>query len=191
MSTVDQAYQTQLNNIQKKTGKTLDELAGLIRSSGLTRHSELRSMLMKELGLGHGDANTLVHVVLKSDSERAAQEKGATTGEVLDEIYSGPKAALRPIHERLMEQIDGFGEFEVAPKKGYVSLRRKKQFAMLGPATNTRFELGLNVKGLPPHPRLLEQPAGGMCNYKVRLTDPVDVDGELLGWIRQAYDSAG
>lgn len=146
---------------------------------------------MKELGLGHGDANTLVHGVLKSDSERAAQEKGATTGEVLDEIYSGPKAALRPIHERLMEQIDGFGEFEVAPKKGYVSLRRKKQFAMLGPATNTRFELGLIVKGLPPHTRLLEQPAGGMCNYKVCLTDPVDVDGELLGWIRQAYDIAG
>jgi hypothetical protein len=48
--------------------------------------------------------------------------------------------------EKIMQQVSGFGEFEIAPKKGFVSLRRKKQFAMLGPATNTRFELGLNIK---------------------------------------------
>ena len=62
---------------------------------------------------------------------------------------------------------------------------------MLGPATNTRFELGLNVKGLPAHERLLEQPAGSMCNYKIRLIDASEVDDELIAWLRQAYDSAG
>ena len=81
-------------------------------------------------------------------------------GDVLDAIYVGPKAALRPIHEALVEAIDQFGPYEVAPKKGYVSLRRKKQFAMIGPATNTRVELGLNMKGVPATDRLLEQPPG-------------------------------
>jgi hypothetical protein len=191
MSIVDKATETQLKNIQTKTGKTLDELSALVRNSGLTKHGEIREMLKRDLGLGHGDANTLVHYALQSDGERAAQAKEQTIDGVVAEIYTGPKAALRPIHDQVMAAIVQFGEFETAPKKGYLSLRRKKQFAMVGPATNTRVEVGLNAKGLPANPRLIEQPAGGMCNYKVKITAADEVDDELIGWIRQAYDSAG
>ena len=80
--------------------------------------------------------------------------------------------------------------FEIAPKKTYLSLRRKKQFAMIGPATNTRFEVGLNMKGVAGTARLEAQKPGGMCQYKVKLTAPAEVDKELVGWIRQAYDAS-
>ena len=190
MSSLDQAVATQLANIQKKTGRSLAELTALVQASGLSKHGEIRAMLMQELGLGHGDANSLAHAVLNSDGARAAEAKGLTPEQVLDEIYSGSKAALRPIHERLMAQIETFGEFEVAPKKGYISLRRKKQFAMLGPATNTRFELGLNAKDLPVSDRLLAQPAGSMCNYKVKMTGAEEVTDEVIDWLRQAFESA-
>jgi len=90
-----------------------------------------------------------------------------------------------------MSAIVELGPFELAPKKGYVSLRRRRQFAMIGPATKTRVEVGLNIKGLDPHARLLEQPAGSMCNYVVRLTEAGQVDDELVAWIRRAYDAAG
>ena len=80
-----------------------------------------------------------------------------------------------------MAAIDAFGPFEIAPKKGYVSLRRKKQFAMIGPATKTRVDVGLNMKGVPATERLIELPAGGMCQYKVSLTDAAQVDDELHG----------
>jgi hypothetical protein len=191
MSSVEKAYETQIQNIQKKTGKSLTELTAIIQQSGLSKHGEIRAMLQKELGLGYGDANSLVHAVLQSDGERAAQAKGLTQNDVLEEIYTGAKAGLRPIHEQLVEAIQAFGEFEVAPKKGYVSLRREKQFAMIGPATNTRIEVGLNIKNLSPHERLVEVPPGGMCNYKVKLTQVGEVNDELLNWLRQAYDSAG
>ena len=124
MNNVDKALETQLNNIQTKTGKTLDELFTLIRESGLAKHGEMRDMLKHDLGLGHGDANTL-------------------------------------------------------------------QFAMIGPATKTRVEVGLNMKGLEATPRLVAMPAGGMCQYKVNVTTAEEVDQELLDWIRQAYNSAG
>lgn len=189
MSSLDQAVQTQLENIQKKTGKSLDELAEVIHKSGLTKHGEIRDYLKRELGLGHGDANALVHAVLRSDGQRAAEGKAGDA--VLDEIYAGAKAGFRPIHEKLIQEINHFGEYEVAPKKGYVSLRRKRQFAMIGPKTNTRFEVGINAKDLKKSARLLEQPKGSMCNYIVNLSDASEVDDELVAWLRAAYEGAG
>ncbi|MEZ4729667.1 MAG: DUF5655 domain-containing protein [Caldilineaceae bacterium] len=190
MNAVQKAYETQLKNIQRKTGKTLDELGQIVQASGLTKHSELRDLLKRELGLGHGDANTLVHVLTNPAGERGAQTSDATV-DVLDKIYTGPKAALRPIHDQLMAAINTFGEFEIAPKKSYVSLRRKKQFATIGPATKSQVEVGLNVKELPVAERLTIVPPGGMCNYKVRLADPIEVDDDLIAWLQQAYTNAG
>lgn len=189
MSSLDNAIQTQLDNIQKKSGKSLSELSEIVRSSGLTKHGEIRDMLKSTLGLGHGDATAVVHIALQSDGASAA--KGKSMDAVLDEIYTGAKAHMRPIHEALMTRIAAFGEFEIAPKKGYVSLRRKKQFAMLGPKTNTRFEVGINAKDMPEHPRLVAQPKASMCPFVVPLHDAEEVDAELVGWIRTAYDGAG
>jgi hypothetical protein len=189
MSDVDKALATQLANIEKRTGKSLQELAAIVRASGLAKHGELRDMLKRELAMGHGDANTLVHHVLKSDGQSAAANN-SSTDEVVAALYTGAKAALLPIHQKLMAEIQQFGEFEIAPKKTYVSLRRKKQFAMIGPATNTRVEVGLNIKSLAPDERLIEMPANSMCNYKVKLTDAAEVDAALLGWLRQAFASA-
>ena len=188
MSSLDKAIQTQLENIQTKTGKSLAELTAIAKKSGLGKHGELRDMFKEKFGLGHGDANSLVHAILKSDGTRAAE--GKSDNAVLDEIYTGAKAAQRPIHEALMEHINKFGTFEIVPKKGYVSLRRKKQFAMIGPKTNTRFEVGINAKDLKKSSRLVEQPKGSMCNYIVALTDAREVDAELVAWIRSAYEGA-
>lgn len=189
MADPQKALQTQLENLEKRTGKSLAELSAILRSSGLAKHGELRDFLKRELAMGHGDANTMVHHYLGQANAAPATSEPNPADE-LDEIYAGPKASLRPIHEALIREINQFGPHEVVPKKAYISLRRKKQFAMIGPATNTRVEVGLNMKGVPATERLIEQPAGGMCNYKVKLTRPDEVDAELIAWIRQAFDSA-
>jgi hypothetical protein len=187
MANPDQALQTQLENVQKRTGRSLEELYAVIRGSGLAKHGEIRDMLKRDHGMGHGDANTVVHTYFQAQGGDAP----ASSADVLDDLYAGPKAALRPIHERLMERIRTFGDFEEAPKKTYVSLRRKKQFATIGPATRTRVDVGLNMKGVEPTSRLTALPPGGMCQYRVTVTDPAEVDAELIGWIREAYDAAG
>jgi hypothetical protein len=47
------------------------------------------------------------------------------------------------------------------------------------------------MKGVPATDRLVEQKPGGMCQYKVRLSDRSEVDAELVGWSRTAFDAAG
>src|SRR5258705_6394845 len=184
---MDKARQTQLANIEKRTGTLLSALAKIVKGSGLQKHGEIREMLKRDLGMGHGDANALVHYVLKSGGASAAGKRAEA---VLDEIYSGPKAALRPIHGALMAAIETFGPFEVAPKKGYVSLRVKKQFAMIGPATNTRVVVGLNMKDVPVTSRLVAVPAGGMCQYTVRLARPRRGDAGVGALLPRAYAGA-
>ena len=191
MAGIDNAIATQLANIEKKTGKSLAELGAAIAASGKTKHGEIRTWLMETYGIGHGDANTVTHLALKSDGESAAKAAGASVDDVLDGIYTEKKAHLRPIHDKLMAAIDKFGAFEIAPKKGYVSLRRKKQFAMLGPKTNSRFELGLNLKETIDDPRVQALPAGGMCQYVVPLTAAAEVDAKLIAIVRRAFEAAG
>jgi len=193
MGTPDQAVETQLRNLQERSGLTLAALHAKLRASGLAKHGELRDWLKRELGMGHGDANLVVTLYLAppAAASTATTSTGGADDAVLDAIYAGPKAAMRAIHDKLMAAIGRFGAFEVAPKKTYVSLRRKKQFAMFGPATNTRFDVGLNLKGASATARLKPLPPGGMCPFKVELADAKGVDAELLGWIRAAYDQAG
>lgn len=189
MADVAQALATQLANIEKRTGKTLAELAAIIGQSGLDKHSELVAMLKSSLGMGHGDANTLVHSVRQSDGQSACAN--LSDAEVLAALYSGAKAALLPIHHQLLAALSQFGDFAAAPKKNYVSYRRKKQFAMIGPATNTQVEIGINIKELPESPRLKALPPGQMCQFKLRLGSVAEVDAELLGWLKAAYLAAG
>lgn len=182
MSDPQKALATQLANIEAKTGMTIAALKALVRASGLEKHSAIRDMLKEKFGLGFGDANTLAHAA-RQESEPAVAEPGG--------LYSGAKSALRPIHDKLMAAIEPWGGFELAPKKTYVSLRRKKQFAMIGPATNTRVEVGLNLSGVMPSARLEAMPPKSMCSFRVKVTNEAEVDAELIAWIRQAYEQAG
>lgn len=187
------ALLTQLGNIQKKTGKSLAELHAALATSGAVKHAEKRSWLMQQYGLGYGDANTVVHVVDNPPAGLgpAPAVAAEAAADPLDAIYAGPKAALRPLHEAILQMVEGFGDFEVAPKKANVSLRRKKQFATVGPATRELIEIGLNFKGYTATPRLKLLPPGGMCQASVRLGSAAEVDAELQGWLRQAFDAAG
>lgn len=191
MGDPQKALATQLANIEKRTGKTLEELKALIHGSGLSKHSEVRDMLKQTLGLGFGDANTLAHVARQAVAGPPESAATAGTGDPADALYTGPKAALRPIHDKLMARLAALGDFEVAPKKTYVSLRRKKQFATIGPATNTRVEAGINMKALQATARLEAMPPKSMCDFRVKLTAPEQVDDELIGWLRRAYEAAG
>ncbi len=186
MTKPDQAQQTQLANIQQRTGKTLAQLHTVLANSKLDKHGAMVALLKTELGMGHGDANLVVHLF-----RQQAAPAAATGADPLDAIYTGRKAGLRAIHELVLARVQEFGPFERAPKKAYVSLRRKKQFAMVGPGTKGRLQVGLSVRDLEPTDRLQAQPAGGMCQFVVHLTSAKEVDAELLGWIRRAFDAAG
>ncbi len=182
MPDLDEAVRTQIRNIETSTGRSMDDWAALVRSSGRAKHGEIMTWLKGEHGLTHGNANLIALTALRGP---AAPEGDA----LVDAIYSGPKASLRPLHDRVVEIARGFGsDVQLAPKQTYVALRRSKQFGTVGPASAGRLEIGLNLKGTEPAGRL--ESSTGMCTHRVRFSDPGDLDAEVIGWLREAYDKA-
>src|SRR5262249_56051778 len=100
MADLEKAIATQLANIETRSGKSLDELAAIIRASGLAKHGEIRDMLKRDLGLGHGDANTLTHYVLKSDGQNAAAAAGLSVDDVMAGLHSAATTSPPPHHHQ-------------------------------------------------------------------------------------------
>ena len=181
MGTVEDAVQTQARNIEQKHGRSMIDLVAMVGASGKSKHGEIVAWLKSEHGFGHGDANHVALTALRGPAAPAGDD-------LVDAIYAGPKAALRPFHDRVIEIARGFGDVELSPKQTYVSLRRAKQFGTVGPAAGGRLEIGLNLKGVEPAGRL--EPTTGMCTHRVRLSDPSELDAEVIGWLHAAYDRA-
>lgn len=175
-----------IENLQKNTGKTLDQWIAIVRKEKLVKHGDAMKFLKEQHALTHGFANLIALKARGSDSGSIENQD-----DLIAKQYEG-KASLKLIYDKLIDEIQKFGDdIEIAPKNAYVSVRRKKQFAMLQPATKTRFELGINLKGQAAKGRLETiSSANAMCSHRINVTELKEVDGEVVEWLKLAYDNA-
>lgn len=186
-NTPDAATRTMINNLPDKTGKSLDQWLRLLSKQKFEKHGQMVKWLKSEHGVTHGFANLIAHQF----RDKASDGHGGETDLVAAQ-YQGPKADLRPVYDALIKAVQSFGkDVEVAPKKTYVSLRRRKQFALVQPSTRDRIDVGINLRGTPSGGRLEASGSfNAMVSHRVRVTSKKDVDAELKAWLRQAYDAA-
>lgn len=180
MASPEQQLITMLENLPSKTGKTLDEWLRIIASEKLEKHGQIVGFLKSEHGVTHGFANLIA-------------AKALDTGKPADPVstqYSGAKAGLKPIYGEIVAYAHSLGgDVEIAPKKDSVSLRRKKQFALITPATNSRIDLGLALKGMEATGRF--ESYNAMCSHRVRLEDISQFDDQVREWMAEAYNRSG
>lgn len=183
---MDQTGKKMLENLKVNTGKSLEEWIEIVKKTEMQKHGEILSFLKKNHGFTHGFANL---VALKSKGTDAASQE---YDDLIQNQYKG-KEHFKPLYNALLKKILTFGnDIEIAPKNKYVSLRRKKQFAILNPATKSRFEVGLNIKGAKGDELLKEiSKANSMCSHQIDLINDEDLNSEVINWIKKAYESAG
>ena len=180
---MDKALQTMIDNMPEKTGKSLNEWKSLLKTMSFSKHSEAVNFLKKEHQVTHGFANTIVTL---------SKEENIDPTDLVNTQYAG-KESLLPIYESLLKVVKSLGtDVAIAPKKTSVSIIRKKQFALIKPATKTRIDLGLKLKDKPITDRLGNSgPFGTMCTHRVQLSDIHQIDEELKQWLQEAYHAAG
>lgn len=180
MASPEEMAQKMIDNLPEKTGKSLAEWLKITKACGLEKHGQIVKMLKTDHGITHGFANLIAAKTLAS-------------GEEVDLVaaqYSGAKSGLMPMYDELIAYVKTLGaDVKIAPKKASVSLRRKKQFAVITPATKTRIDLGINLKGEPAAGRL--ETGNAMCSHKVRLETADEIDADVKDWIKLAYERAG
>jgi hypothetical protein len=183
---MDDAMATMIANYEKNTGKPFEAWVAIARKEKFAKHGEIVKHLKEKYGMGHGYANVVAMTVMKGDAPEPAGEDLVATQ------YAGKKAALRPLYDKLAAAVAKFGkDVELSPKKTYVSLRRSKQFAIVQPSTTDRLDVGINLKGMAPRGRLEASGSfNAMVSHRVRVTGAKDIDDELVGWLRAAYDQA-
>lgn len=186
-SAIDKALQTQITNIEKSTGKKIDQWIKIVNKSGFEKHGELVKFLKEKHDFTHGNANMVVHYAKKSHA--GAVEN---TDDLITEQYKG-KENLKKWYDKIMKEVNKFGkDIEIAPKKAYVSLRRKKQFAIIQPSTKERLDLGLNIKGIEPSGVVEDgKKWNAMCTHRIRIEDEKMITKDLISWVKQAYEQAG
>lgn len=170
------------NGLMEKTGESLDYWIDIVQKSGVEKHKAIIDFLKTEHGFTYGYANFVALKAKKSDAGSMDDD------DLLSNQYKG-KEVLKPIYDKLIEEIDKFGnDITRTPKKDSVSVIRKRQFALIKPATKTRIDLGLKIKDKSIADRLGNSgPFGTMCTHRVQLTSVTDVDSEVISWLKEAY----
>ena len=180
-------YQAYLDNIKAKTGKAPEDFRKLAAKKGLTKFPELMVWLKSDFGLGHGHATAIAHEIVNADAPKVTQDEAIT------KLFAGKKEIWRKPYDSLSAKFFKFGaDVTVGTTSTYISLLRNgKKFGIVMPSAADRLDIGIKFKGVAPTARL--ESAGtwhNMVTHRVRITDPKQIDKELLAWLKQAYDVA-
>lgn len=176
-----------MEKIVPKTGKTFPQWVEVARASGIDRHKALTDHMKKTHGLNHNEAQWVAWGV--TDPTRVDQYDRPT--DLVEDLYSGKKAHLRPIHDSLIDQGTALaGDVDVVVCKTYSSLRNRAQFAVINPRTQKAVDLEL---ALPPG----TEAAGRLETFKsnnpklthrIRIKDAGEIDGEVMAALGKAAE---
>jgi len=184
-----------IESLKPKTGRSLGEWVNLAKSDGPDDLAALRQWFKDRHGFGTNAAWWLADVTTgKGKLEGDPEEYLKSAEGYLRDMYAGPKAGLKPLHDTILDLAAELGEgVKACPCQTIVPLYRKHVFAQIKPSTRTRLDLGLALaqyQGRLPK-RLID--TGGKekkdrITHRIAIEKPEDIDDDVKHWLKVAYD---
>ncbi len=176
-----------LDNIQAKTGKTPEDFRVLAERKGLlkpgVKTGQIVAWLKEDFGLGQGHAMAIVLTFKNATQPRASKTEN------IAKLFRGGKAKWRKPYDSLFARLRKFGpDVSADPTDSYISLLRKNKKFGIVQVTSERMDIGIKLKGVAPGGRFeTSGPWNNMVTHRVRISDPDQIDEELLAWLEHAY----
>jgi len=180
-------------DLPQKTGKSLEQWIALVKKSGPRREEDRREWLRTKHNLGTSAASWIAERAEgknTEDHDPAAYLEAAE--KYVDQMFSGSKAALRPIYDELLQLgLKQGKDVKACPCQTMVPLYRKHVFAQIKPATRTRIDFGFALQDTKASGRLID--TGGYAKkdritHRIPITSTADIDDEVKHWLKAAYD---
>lgn len=182
-----------IQELPKKTGRSLEEWIALTKNSGPPTEKERREWLKKEHKLGTISAAWIAGRLEGKNTEEDSPEAYLNAAaQWVEAQYSGPRAALRPLYEQLLKLGFSLGkDVKACPCKTMVPFYRNHVFAQIKPATNMRIDLGFALGNMKTPKRLID--TGGYekkdrITRRIEIKSKADIDDEVKRWFKKAYD---
>jgi hypothetical protein len=182
-------FQAYLENIQEKTGKTPEDFLVLAKEKGLlepgVKTMQIVNWLKTDFGLGHGHAMALVNVFNQTT------QPAVTNDERIAALFTGSRAVWRKPYDELLERLRQCGlDVRAAATDTYISLLKgNKKFGIVQ-VTGERMDIGIKRKGVPPTSRFMQADSwNAMVTHRVQITEPSQIDNELVIWLQKAYEA--
>lgn len=176
-----------IRNLPERTGKSVEQWAQLVKSKGPKTTKERIAWLRREHELGGPTAMVIVARAEGSDPLAEYEDQDS----LVKAMFAGPKAALRPIYDAALKAGLSLGkDVTASARKTYVTLARKRQFAVIQPSTASRVDLGLVLPGVKPAGRLkaATNVGGGRVTHAIALVNVADLDAVARKWLKAAYE---
>jgi Domain of unknown function (DUF4287)/Domain of unknown function (DUF5655) len=179
-------FQSYLDTIKAKTGKTPDDFRKLAKEKGLTKAKEVTGWLKEEYGLGYGHAGAIWAVIGHTDHFKASSD------DKLAKHFAGKKETWRRPYDTLATKVSKFGsDVELSPNMSYINVvRGTKKFAIVQVSSAERLDIGIKLKGVNAKGRL--EPSGSwnnMVTHRIKISDAKEIDKEVLEYLKQAYNA--
>ena len=179
--------------LAEKTGKSLDEWIALVKKSGPHSEEERREWLKSKHKLG---TNSAWWIAERAEGKGAETDDPAVYLEAAEkyvaDMFAGPKAALRPMYDALLQLgLKQGKDVKACPCQTIVPLYRNHVFAQIKPTTRTRIDFGFALQDTKAAGRLID--TGGYkkkdrITHRIEITSTADIDDEVKRWLKAAYD---
>jgi hypothetical protein len=173
-----------IDGLEASTGRGLSGWLSAIDGSGLKKRNDIIGWLKTENGFGHMNASLLAGI-----HSNGGKPVYGDTNELLDAQFSKAEA-MRPLFESFVGFVTGvLPEATVLPKKTYVSVLEKREFA----AVNIRkdeLRVGLDLGGRPFDEVVSKSKLTGpmpRISHQVTVRSHDDLNDALAALLRESH----
>lgn len=176
-----------LKNLKERTGRSLEEWVRIVKKSGPATEKERIAWLKAEHAI---TTNYALWIAKRVDGGGMADDYDPDA--LVEAMFAGKKAGLRPIYERVLALAFGLGkDVRVSPGKTIVPFYRKHVFAQVKPTTNTRVDVGFAFKDMKASGKLISTGGfekGDRITHRIPVASADEIDAEVRKWLKHAYE---